>query len=396
MIRPCVANRFGLWLGPIPSQAALAELPALSPAAVHWERGLFGGMRANGFDLRIISHRPEPLWPRGRFFPGAGAAPADVSFPTHLVRHANAPGLRSLALAAAYTRTANRLAATTQPDFVASFNPLPWHLAAAIEVQSRYGVPWVSFLLDDVLDDPTFERYARETRRAAAHVILSAGAVERVTSLLPGAEILHLDGAIDRWCGDDPVQSSDRSRTVVYSGAHSEAAGMSLLVAAIPYVRADNVTFTITGDRGTHAGLAELVSRDSRVRVVGYLDPQELDALCSKAAAFVNPRPPEHMLSAASFPSKLMQYLAYGKPVASTWTAGLTSAYRPLLVLADGDSPEALAAAIDRALAMSDPDRLALREKVRAFMIPGRLWATQAARLSELLDHVAAAGRKAG
>jgi hypothetical protein len=61
-------------------------------------------MLANGFDLQIISHRPEPLWPRGRLFPGAGASPADVSFPTHRVRHANAPGLRSLALAAACVR----------------------------------------------------------------------------------------------------------------------------------------------------------------------------------------------------------------------------------------------------------------------------------------------------
>lgn len=395
MTRPLLANRHGLWLGPIPSQSALADLPALSPAAVHWERGLFGGMRANGFDLQIISHRPEPLWPRGRLFPGAGASPADVSFPTHLVRHANAPGLRSLALAAAYTRAATRLAARTGPDFVASFNPLPWHVAAATEVQSRYGTPWVSFLLDDVLDDPTLERYARETRRATAHVILSAGAIERVAALLPDSVILHLDGAIDGWCGDDSPESGHGSRTVVYSGAHSEEAGMSLLVAAIPYVRASDITFTITGDRGRHQGLAELASRDSRVRVVGYLDPKDLDELCSRAVAFVNPRPPEHGLSLASFPSKLMRYLAYGKPVASTWTAGLAAAYRPLLVLADGDSPQALAAAIDQAITMTIPERRELSEKLRAFMVPGRLWATQAARFAELLDGIAAVRRRA-
>jgi len=396
MTRPRLANRRGLWLGPIPSHLALADLPALSPAAVHWERGLFGGMLAYGFDLQIISHRPEPLWPRGRLFPGAGASPADVSFPTHLVRHANAPGLRSLALAAAYTQAATRLAAAMQPDFVASFNPLPWHVAAAMEVQSRYGTPWVSFLLDDVLDDPTLERYARETRRAAAHVILSAGALERFAALLPGAAILHLDGAIDRWCGDDSLPSAHGSRTVVYSGAHSEEAGMSLLVAAIPYVRASDITFTITGDRSSHAGLAKLASRDPRMRIVGYLDPKDLDKLCSEAVAFVNPRPPNHVLSLASFPSKLMRYLAYGKPVASTWTAGLAAAYRPLLVLADGDSPQAFAAAIDQTIAMSDPERSALREKLKAFMVPGRLWATQAARFAGLVDQVAAARRSAG
>lgn len=169
---------------------------------------------------------------------------------------------------------------------------------------------------------------------------------------------------------------------------------MSLLVEAIPLVSAD-VDFTITGDRGRHASLAALMARDARIQTVGWVSPAKLDELCRSATAFVNPRPPAHGLSLASFPSKLMTYLAYGKPVASTWTPGLAAAYRDLLVVADGGTPAALAAAIDRAVSMDAPSRDMLREKIREFLVPGRLWETQGLRFADFLDHRIRAGDRA-
>ena len=385
MTSPHRRERRGLWLGPMPSHAALTELPALSPAAVLWEEGFFSGLKAQGFELSVVSHRPEPLWPRGRLVRGTRPAPADVVFPTHVVGHMNAPGLRTRSLTWAYERKALDLAAGGAYAFIATFNPLPWHVAAATEIVRRHGTPWVSFLLDDVLRDPTLERYARATRLAAGHVILSKAAAERVTKLMPGAPVLHLDGAVDRWRGDDSEPNGPGRPHVVYSGAHTEEAGMSLLVAAIPLVTAD-VTFTITGDRGHHAGLAHLMTRDARVRTVGWVPPATIDEICRSATAFVNPRPPAHGLSLASFPSKLMTYLAYGKPVASTWTPGLADVYKELLVLSDGDTPRALAAAIDRAVSMDAHSRRVLRTEINAFLVPGWLWATQGLRFADFLD----------
>lgn len=375
-----------MWLGPMPSREALSELPALSPAAVLWEEGFFAGLRAQGFELSVVSHRPEPLWPRGRLLPGTRAAPADTAFPTHLVGHANAPGLRARSLAGAYAREGLELAASQPFAFVATFNPLPWHVAAATALVRRHGTPWISFLLDDVLHDPTLERYARATRLAAGHVALSAAAVEKITALLPERPVLHLDGAIERWQGDEPEPLHPGPPQVVYSGAHTEEAGMSLLVEAIPRVTAEAM-FTITGDRGRHPGLGSLMARDPRVQMVGWVSPADLETICRSASAFVNPRPPAHGLSLASFPSKLMTYLAYGKPVASTWTPGLADSYRDLLLVADDGTPEGLANAIDLAVAMDARGRSILRDRIKAFLVPGRLWETQGARFADFLEH---------
>ena len=81
-----------------------------------------------------------------------------------------------------------------------------------------------------------------------------------------------------------------------------------------------------------------------------------------------------------------MTYLAYGKPVASTWTPGLADVYKELLVLSDGDTPRALAAAIDRAVSMDAHSRRVLRTEINAFLVPGRLWATQGLRFADFLD----------
>jgi hypothetical protein len=387
-------QRRGLWLGPIPSQAALAELPALSPAAVLWERGLFSALNTQGLELDVVSHRPEPLWPRGRLLPGNRAAPPDVSFPTHVVGHTNVPGLRTASLSAAYAREALALASNRLHAFVATFNPLPWHVATANELVRRTGTPWISFLLDDVLHDPALERYARVTREAAGHVILSAAAVDRIGQLLPAAPVLHLDGAVEQWLGDEEAPSRVPHKHVIYSGAHTEEAGMSLLVAAIPHVSAD-VTFTITGDRGSHAGLNALKARDPRVQTVGWVSPEVLHQISLTADAFVNPRPPAHGLSLASFPSKLMTYLKYGRPVASTWTPGLAREYEELLVVADGDTPQSLAASMDRAVAMDADHREALRGRIKAFLVPGHLWQTQACRFADFLEGCVVAGQQA-
>jgi glycosyltransferase involved in cell wall biosynthesis len=117
------------------------------------------------------------------------------------------------------------------------------------------------------------------------------------------------------------------------------------------------------------------------------VSPAALDMICRSAAAFVNPRPPAHELSLASFPSKLMTYLAYGKPVASTWTPGLVDSYKNLLIVADDGAPRALANAIERAVAMDASNRGILRDRIKAFLVPGRLWETQGWRFADFLAH---------
>jgi len=375
-----------LWLGPLTSRRAINDLPALSPAAVEWERGFLQALTAGGFQVEAVSHRAEPLWPRGRLQPGSAPVPADVICATHLVGYLNAPLIRARSLSSVYVQAVADLVPVLQPDFLATFNLLPWHLAAARAARARWGVPWLSFLLDDVSDDPELTYYAKASKVAAGHVVVSAAAAARLQVLLPDAAILHLDGGIQSYREAAKTDDCKSRPSVVYCGSHSDEAGMTMLVDTIPLVTTKDVSFVITGNRGFHAGLRALAARDPRVELVGFVPSVTLDAICGRASVFVNPRPPNHALNIASFPSKLMRYLAFGKPIASMWTPGLAEEYRPLLVVAEDGSARSLAAAIEKAIALDAAAREGFAQAAKAVMVPGRLWSTQAARFARFVD----------
>jgi hypothetical protein len=64
-------------------------------------------------------------------------------------------------------------------------------------------------------------------------------------------------------------------------------------------------------------------------------------------------------------------------------TPGAAPEYRDVVIAADGDSPAAFAAAIDRALALSDLEKSQLARKIQGFLGRGRLWREQARRFLE-------------
>ena len=94
----------------------------------------------------------------------------------------------------------------------------------------------------------------------------------------------------------------------------------------------------------------------------------------------MNPRPSGVVGNEMNFPSKLLHYLCSLKPVATTLTPGVAPEYRDVVIAAEDDSPAAFAAAIERALALSDDERGDLARRIQVFLADGRLWSQQAVR----------------
>lgn len=71
---------------------------------------------------------------------------------------------------------------------------------------------------------------------------------------------------------------------------------------------------------------------NGKIILHGYISDEELDHVCRNAYAFINPRPVDLFRSENNFPSKLLLYLSYNKPVISTKTKGLSPAYDDVLL----------------------------------------------------------------
>jgi glycosyltransferase involved in cell wall biosynthesis len=368
-----------LSLGLVFKQHALNQHLAVNQAANNWRRGLYSSLQQQSERLSLIGHCPEQVWPLGELLPGK-ASYLCSEFDQQALRYPNIAGVRFRWLAAAYRRAVMRTIDQYQPDYLLTYNPLPWHLPAARAAASK-GVKWVSLVLD--LDDPEqtgWGPYLQSTSEASGHVFLSQWGYEAA----PVAKKLHLDAGFDDWMGVDPSYLSEQP-TVLYSGLNSAGAGLDLLVDTIQACQRADVRFLITG-KGEHSKLRQLAERDSRVELMGYVSDERLHELARSAWVLFNPRDPAAAVNRMAFPSKLLFYLSFGKPVVSTWTAGLAPEYREVLEVVDSADPTSLAHSIECCLSWRSDRRQAHSDKLRVFLEQTHTWGHQAERLLEFME----------
>jgi glycosyltransferase involved in cell wall biosynthesis len=197
---------------------------------------------------------------------------------------------------------------------------------------------------------------------------------------------LHLDGGV-AGLRFDPSRPNDVSvgmKVVLYTGAMNRWGGVDRLVEAFTQVKDRNVELWACGP-GRSARLEAALQRDARLKCLGLVPESQLQELCRQASMFVNPRPSAEPGNDVNFPSKVLEYLTFGKPVVSTWTGGLGPEYRDVLLVTEEDTPEALAAKIQEALSWQPWQRRKLATRIAAFLQGRRLWSVQAARLLEWL-----------
>ena len=115
----------------------------------------------------------------------------------------------------------------------------------------------------------------------------------------------------------------------------------------------------------------------------GFVSDRELHEICLRASVFLNTRDPGIADNILNFPSKIPNYLAYGKPVVSTWIDSLSDDYRKVLQVVESDAPSAFADQVSRTLMWSEAERQRYLHQVREWFLETRLWAVQARRLEK-------------
>lgn len=371
-----------LWLGAMASDLALERRTAANQAAARWTRGLLGAMRASGCEIRACSHCREQVWPKGTFWPGA-SDDFDARYPVKFTRYPNLPAVRMAWLSAAYRRLVVAEIRAWRPDLVLLYNLEPYHCAVT-GLLRHMGIPWVPIVLDHA--DPVrdnWRHFLQATDGASGAVFVSDWAYRHAPVTCPR---LHLDGGVEHAAapGGSPTTGVKR---IVYSGKYSERyGGMGFLFAMFAAVPRADCELILTG-KEVYGNLAPYLKQEPRARHLGHLSWDCLRQVYADAAVFVNPGSPDSTDNRMNFPSKLLDYLPWGKPIVSTWTAGMAEEYRELLVCPAEYSPQAYGAALSSMLDLSDEERDAVRTKLLRWC-EGHAWKCQAGRLLEWLEVV--------
>lgn len=377
-------QKYLLFIGGIFNEHAMLNSKAISPAANRWQKGLIKAINHQKLATVLLSHFPEPIWPRGHYRPG-NQDDLDSMFDSHLVNYWNLPFLRGRSLSNAYVNAFRKICKKNKrPLAVITYNPSPHAVAVGLYAQKYYQIPWIDICADHYDPGPNWSKYSLDAKMAKGHVFLSYHAFQDC----PFSIKLHLDGGVNDLkfkLEIQPKKNSKKQKIIVYTGMLTKWGGIILLLKAFKKIKDPNIQLWVCG-HGNSSELELALKEDPRIYFFGFVSELRLKEIYQHASIFVNPRP-RILDNNMNFPSKILEYLSYGKPVISTWTAGLSPKYRDILEVIDEETEDCLANKIEYTLNFSNEEQIRKFSEIKEFLLEEKTWIAQAKKLIFWLDN---------
>lgn len=179
---------------------------------------------------------------------------------------------------------------------------------------------------------------------------------------------------------------TERKRAVMYSGRLNERYGLKNLLDAFSKLSDDDIELHICGSGEMETAVRSAAEKDGRIKFLGFKAQEDVWKMQREVSLLINPRQNAEEFTKYSFPSKTMEYLASGTPVLMYKLDGIPDEYDEYLNYIDGDSPEALAAAIDGIMNL-EPEKAAQKaEKAVRFIMTEKNAAVQASKILTLCN----------
>jgi len=350
-----------LWLDAILDEKTVKSFSSISPASNFWQKGFVNGLQKVGHNVHAIGFPVERLWPFGRFTVSKQEAELDQSIKGLVVGYLNLPFLKNFIQTQLLFRVTKTYLEQVKifPDYVITYSckVKPTDVSPATRVamhlQKKQGIPWICIVADGIAPEG-----------ADAYVYLTWQYQQLRQSQTPS---IHIDGGIAEVVAKrDPSESAQSKKVFMYMGALTEHGGALELVNAFSHIDDQDIELWICG-RGSNNELERIAELDKRVSLYGFVDEKRLNELASMADFFVNPRPTNFEPNKLNYPSKLLHYLAYGKPVISTFTDGLSPEYNEILLPITNDSVEGIAMSLQAALSIDNEEYVDKVEAVIRF-----------------------------
>lgn len=365
-----------LWLGGIYDQSSLNKFKSISAAANLWQSGLVNELTCKGALIYLLAYPSERVWPFGKLFISSSDGNLKSNINGRLVGYINLPYIRFLVqfyflknAAIKWLRNLIKL-----PDYVIVFSTLSDRVKTtpSIEVarylRSNHDIPWVCIVADgqppDGADRYVFLAWSTYLEFNEKH------------------KAIHMDGGVV--AHNTPTVCNQKSpKAFMYMGSLLMHGGAVELTSAFTKIKNDDIELWLCG-QGINQQLINLAKFDPRIKLMGFLPEEKLNELASKSFAFVNPRPFSFAANRVNYPSKILHYLSFSKPILSTITDGLHPEYAEFLVPIRSESIRDIQDAIQTVLDMSKWEYESIVNRIKLFCLT-HCWDKQADKFLNLL-----------
>lgn len=303
------------WIGPLAHNSELKNSKALSPAANVWQQGFIDGLIQNKIKVNVISYIPQPVWPRGPLWVNKPSKKIiKDGFNIKHITYLNFFLIRWCWMSLAIVLMIISKFKNIKTYSVFTYNPYPAHFFSAIFLKYIYKIKWISILADD---------YTKG--KPDITLFLSFDYFSRYNK----GKKYFLDGGINSKKVINQNNKISGKKILLYAGSQSKITGIEEFIQVFSEFKDEDYELHIYG-KGNNPTIKSALLKDSRIKLFGFVSDTELNAACCSADAFINPRSLDNEAN-NTFPSKLLLYLSYKKPIISTDVPGISSKYDPFL-----------------------------------------------------------------
>lgn len=199
---------------------------------------------------------------------------------------------------------------------------------------------------------------------------------------------LLMEGSYDPELSGKRTEGPNGKHSVMYSGVLDLRYGIPELLDAMNYLDG-SFELWLTGNGNARELIEKTAEKDGRIKYLGFL-PTRKDLLDKQASAtmLVNPRKDTEEASKYCFPSKILEYMASGRPVLSCFLPGIPEEYRPYLVEIKSITAENIADSILKASRLTEKQLKEMGEAANQFVARKKNKYAQAARIIAFMNEV--------
>lgn len=186
----------------------------------------------------------------------------------------------------------------------------------------------------------------------------------------------------------DTDQSVDAKKVILYTGSLDKVFGIDKLIDAYLQLNRENTELWIAGAGDMQADIDALSKCNTGIKYWGYCTKEQVFKLQARADVLANPRSAKDEYVKYSFPSKTMEYLSTGKPVAMNPLPGMPREYAEHVFLFEQETSQSMAATLNDIFSSSPEQLLAKKKKQLAFIQNEKCGEEQARKILKLKqDH---------
>lgn len=385
--------------------------PAFSQAGQLFQERLLATVADAGLNVTaVFSQRPIPSFPAGRLWVRGRMGTVADRFRARFLPFVNFGPLKTICISVAlfgrllewgwrHRLEQHRvllLYNIAAPPGIVSITAARLISASVFAVIADVQIPGSGLVRDSFFRRVEFRLQQWTIPRCGGLIVLTENIAH---DFAPGLAHICVEGAIpDVLPSDESLPRPAASRTadvrdgaanpviLMYAGGLSELKGIPLLLAAMKQLESSDYRLWVTGDGPLRSSVEAAAATDSRVTYWGFSPYAEVLSLMAKATVLINPHSTTHKSARYVFPSKLIEYLATGKPVISTASVPeVKEQYGHVMFVVQEATPEALATQIRHVAALSRRDLSLMGARARSYVLARKSWSMQGRRIAEFV-----------